>query len=226
MSGTPDSGSPREGGTRIIHKADGSTVTIAADGCVEIEKPDGERVTHWPDGRCVIETPTGERIEKMRKLPLRERPLNVSSTSGEEIGQLMSNFAPTPFQLDSKRYASIESFYVCLKFSDNPKKQQEIRRMDGKSARRAGQESKATTARYGGQSFVLGSREHHQIVQCAIRAKLEQNPEIAEAFAATYPRPIVHDTGHAERANTSLPAATFVRMLTELRDELRSLGKR
>lgn len=134
----------------------------------------------------------------------------------------MSNFAPTPFVLDGHRYSSVEAFYVSLKFSDDPRMQASIRRMDGKKAKRAGSKSKATRATYQGREFLLGSPEHHALIKRAMRAKLEQNPELARAFVATHPRPIIHDTGQPERSTTAFPASAFIRILTELRDELRT----
>jgi predicted NAD-dependent protein-ADP-ribosyltransferase YbiA (DUF1768 family) len=208
-----------DGEIRIIRKPDGTVVTVRPNGEVLVERPGGLRVTHYPDGRSLIETADGQCIERAPKLPRSRRPLNVASTSGEEIGRLMSNFAPTPFVLDGVRYACIEAFYVCLKFSGDPGKQRDVRRMDGRSARRAGRESAATTAVYGGHEVALGSGEHHALIKRAIRAKLDQNPEVARAFVATHPRPIVHNTGHAERKTTALPAEAFARMLTELREE-------
>lgn len=193
-----------------------------------IEKPGGDRITRRADGTSIQETTEGERIERKPKPPHRERPLNVASMSSEQIGKLMSNFAPTPFVLDGHRYSSVEAFYVSLKFSDDPKMQAAIRRMDGKEAKRAGSRSKATRATHQGREFLLGSPEHHALIKRAIRAKLEQNPEVARAFAATHPRPIVHDTGRPERSTTTFPAAEFTRILTELRDELlatRQAGK-
>jgi predicted NAD-dependent protein-ADP-ribosyltransferase YbiA (DUF1768 family) len=148
------------------------------------------------------------------------QPLNVASVSSEPVGRLMSNFAPTPIVLDGKRYACVEAFYVCLKFSDDSRTQASIRRMDGREAKRFGADAKVTLAKYQGREFVLGSDEHHALIKRAIRAKLEQNPELARLFASTHPRPIIHDTGHEEKRNTALPAASFTRILTELRDEL------
>jgi len=134
----------------------------------------------------------------------------------------MSNFAPTPFILDEHRYSSVEAFYVSLKFSDDPKMQAAIRRVEGKEAKRVGRKSKATRATYQGREFWLGSPEHHAPIKRAIRAKLEQNPEVARAFVATHPRPIIHDTGQPEKSTTAFPATVFTRILMELRDELRA----
>ncbi len=209
-----------EDGTRILRKPDGTTVTLPPDGRVIVEKPGGDRVTHAPDGTTLTETAGGEVIERRTKLPRSQRPLNVASLTSEEIGKWMSNFAPTPFTLDGIRYNCVEAFYVCLKFPDDPAMQARVRRMEGREAKRAGNKQRTTLTRYQEAEFLLGSAQHHALVKRAIRAKLEQHPEIARAFAATYPRPIVHNTGRPEDPWTALPGKAFCRILTELREEL------
>jgi hypothetical protein len=61
----------------------------------------------------------------------------------------------------------------------------------------------------------FGSEEHHALVKTAIRASLDQNPEVKAAFIATHPRPFVHALGRPGRAGTK-----FARILTEIREEL------
>jgi predicted NAD-dependent protein-ADP-ribosyltransferase YbiA (DUF1768 family) len=146
------------------------------------------------------------------------KSLNVYSLSDEEIGRLMSNFANTPFVLDNIEYGSVEGFYVSLLFTDEVKRAK-VRRLYGFVAKRMGKKSKLTTTCYGGESFELGSDAHVNLVKRAIRAKLETHPEIAAAFVATAPRPIIHDCGHPEPDNSVFPAAVFVKILTELRAE-------
>src|ERR1700683_1300171 len=57
-------------------------------------------------------------------------PFNVWSRSEEEAGQLMSNFAHTPFELDGVAYAAIEGLYVSLLFLD-PAKRLKLARLYG-----------------------------------------------------------------------------------------------
>lgn len=146
-------------------------------------------------------------------------PLNVFSRSAEEIGRLMSNLADTPFTLDGIRYASVESFYVALKFVD-PERRAKAASLHGPAARSFGLKSKAVETRYRGETLVLGSDAHHALIKRAIQAKLLEHPAIASAFVATRPRPIVHDTGRREHRRTRLPAEVFCRILTELREAL------
>ncbi len=73
---------------------------------------------------------------------------------------------------------------------------------------------------YQSEEYKFGSAEHHQLVKAAIRASLEQNPEIAETLRLTYPRPIEHDTGRLENPGTALPGSKFVQILEEIRQEL------
>ena len=151
----------------------------------------------------------------MNELP----PINISSAATEEIGRLMSNFAPTPFTLDGRRYASVEGFYVGLKFLDAASRDKAAA-LSGPAAYAFGKDSTLAETEYGGRRFALGGPEHHALIARAVRAKLEQHPEIARAFAATHPRPIIHDTGTPERPGTFMPAAAFCRILTALRDAL------
>ena len=183
----------------------------------------GELIIFRADGTRVIVGKDGKRIEALPKRQFRpeERPLNVVSTSSEEVGRLMSNFAETPFVLDGKRYASVEAFYVCLKISD-PKEKARVRVLHGRQAKAAGRKLRVTETTYRGRTFLLGGEEHHALIKEVIRTKLAQHPELAQDFADTHPRPIVHDTGRPEAANTAFPASAFTRILTELREEIRS----
>ena len=150
-------------------------------------------------------------------------PINISSAGTEEIGRLMSNFAATPFTLDGRRYASVEGFYVGLKFLDAASRLQAAS-LAGQAAYDFGRSSTLKESEYEGRRFALGGPEHHRLIAHAIRAKLRQNPAIAQAFAATHPRPIVHQTREPERPGTFMPAAALCRILTALRDELLAGG--
>jgi predicted NAD-dependent protein-ADP-ribosyltransferase YbiA (DUF1768 family) len=147
-------------------------------------------------------------------------PLNVFSRSTENIGRLMSNFARTPFVLDGVEYASIEGFYVALKFLD-PIKRAKVSRLYGSVVKQMGKKSRIERTCYGGEWFAFGSDAHVELIKRAIRAKLRAYPDIARAFAATDPRPIIHDTSHPEPPDTEFPAAAFCRILAELREEAR-----
>lgn len=151
-------------------------------------------------------------------------PFNVWSRSEEEIGQLMSNFAHTPFELDGVAYGSIEGFYVALLFLE-PARREKIAPLYGVVAKRMGKKSKLKRTCYNGDWFDLGSEAHLALVKRAIRAKLEAHPEIARAFVATAPRPIVHETGDPDPPDAEFPAPVFCKILTELRDEFSASGK-
>jgi predicted NAD-dependent protein-ADP-ribosyltransferase YbiA (DUF1768 family) len=149
------------------------------------------------------------------------RPINVSSAGDEEIGRLMSNFAATPFTLDGRRYASVEGFYVALKLPDEESRAKAAA-LSGPEAYAFGRTSTLKETEYMGRRFALGGPEHHALIARAIRAKLAAHPDLARAFAATHPRPIVHVTREPARPGTFLSAAALCRILTQLRDELRT----
>jgi hypothetical protein len=155
-------------------------------------------------------------------------PLNVWSRSAEAIGQLMSNFAHTPFELDGVAYASIEGFYVSLLFLD-PAKRLKLAGLYGLVVSRMGKKSKIKRDKlktcYAGEWFDLGSEPHLRPLKRALRAKLEAHSDIARAFVATAPRPIVHEIGHPDPPDAEFPAPVFCRLLSELRDEFAVLEK-
>ena len=154
-----------------------------------------------------------------RKRPLDEKPLNVASNSSEAIGKKVSNFAERRFVLDGKNYHSVEGWYQGLKWPEKSKRA-EIAKLAGPSAKRAGKGApKLDHFIYQGEEYKFGSAEHHRLIKAAIRASLEQNPEIAEAFRLTYPRPIEHNTGRLEDPGTALPGSKFAQILEEIRLE-------
>lgn len=144
--------------------------------------------------------------------------LNVWSRSDEEIGRLLSNFAHTPFSLDGAEYASVEAFYACLLLA--PHRHERVRRLYGVRARHEIPKVKPRLFEYCGETIASGSSQHIALVERAIRAKLEAHAEIAAAFVATRPRPIVHETGHEDPPDAEFPKAVFCRLLTELRESL------
>jgi predicted NAD-dependent protein-ADP-ribosyltransferase YbiA (DUF1768 family) len=147
-------------------------------------------------------------------LPLQQRPVNIGSQSGDAIAEDLSNFAAKPFTLDGKRYASVEGFYVSLKWSHDPAKADIAAGLVGGKAKRFGRGSDATHATYNGQTFELGGQEHHALIKRAIQAKLEQNPDVARGLMATGNRPIIHDLGYPEPPTTKLPSKDFARIMT------------
>lgn len=151
-------------------------------------------------------------------------PINAWSRSPEAIGRQLSNFAETPFILDGKQYASFEGFYNSLLYLDK-NRQADIAAMSGLEAKLAGKGSNLQIARYGKQLIRLGSEEHHELLERALRAKFDQNPELKQAFIDTHPRPIIHDTGHPDKPGAHFPREVFEGMLQKLRDEYVAASK-
>jgi predicted NAD-dependent protein-ADP-ribosyltransferase YbiA (DUF1768 family) len=150
-------------------------------------------------------------------------PLNIWSRSDEEIGRLMSNFAHTPFVLDGVEFASVEAFYAYL-LQPSEATRERVRTMWGVRAKHEIPRVKPDTIRYREEHFALGSEQHLALIKRAIRAKLEAHPEIAAAFVATRPRPLIHETGYPDKPDAEFPRGTFCRILEELREETASAG--
>jgi hypothetical protein len=154
------------------------------------------------------------------------KPLNVWSMSDEDIGRKISNFAHTPFAIDGVEFASVEAFYVWLMLSScgNEHKLEKVRKFYGLHAKRMAPKTRPELICYRGETMVPGSAPHVALIKRALRTKLEAHPDIARDFAATSPRPIIHETGFPDRPGTEFPKETFCRVLLELRDELTTGG--
>jgi predicted NAD-dependent protein-ADP-ribosyltransferase YbiA (DUF1768 family) len=207
--------------TRVIPKDNGDLVTLFVSGAAVVCKKGEAPVTHRSDGTRVTYS-NGNLITTIARQEIspENKPLNVASNAHEEIGRALSNFAPRPFILNGERFQSVESWYQGLKWPDQEKRA-ELARLDGRAAKKAGRGApRSPQFQYQNRDYAFGGEEHHQLIREAIKASLEQNPQISEAFTETYPRPIVHNTGRPERPGTTLPGATFARMLEEIRLEL------
>lgn len=214
-------------GTRNIVKLDGTRVTIGTDGKFKVEYPEGHsKLLREQELQAKLNEPKKEKEPRFRHqppdfshMPLAERPVNVGSSNAELVAREMSNFENSPFVLDGRTFASVEGFYVWLKWSGDPAKQALAQNMHGAEAKKFGKPSKNTTAEYNGETIVLGSPEHHALIKRAIQAKVEQHPDLARRFAETHPRPLLHDLGYPEPPSR-LPAKDFCRILGEIRQGL------
>jgi predicted NAD-dependent protein-ADP-ribosyltransferase YbiA (DUF1768 family) len=208
-------------GARIIDKPNGDRLIIRTNGDRVLEKPGQPRTTYKPDGRVIVEEENGRVTEYRSRAntPLEERTLNIATSGSEAIGKVLSNFARRPFNLDGREYESVEGFYQGLKWSD-PAQRADIAKLSGSAAKSAGRGSEATSFEYEGQTIEFRSPEHYALMKRAIKASLEQNPEIRDQFLETHPRPLEHKTGRPEKPTTGYPAAEFVKALSEIRAEM------
>lgn len=141
-------------------------------------------------------------------------PLNIWSRADEEIGRLMSHFAHTPFVLDGVEFGSVEAFYSWLVLTGNDARREKVRGMWGARAKRECPKTRPELVEYHGRLIRWGSDEHHELIVQANRAKLDTYPEIAGAFVATLPRPIVHELPESDD-----PHVVFCDIMTRLREE-------
>jgi hypothetical protein len=94
----------------------------------------------------------------------------------------------------------------------NTNSRAKMAKLYGPVVKNMGKKSKLVTTCYQGEWFDLGSETHHALIKRAICAKLDAHPEMARAFVATRPRPIVHNTGRpsSDRAGSlTLCSAEF-----------------
>jgi predicted NAD-dependent protein-ADP-ribosyltransferase YbiA (DUF1768 family) len=143
-------------------------------------------------------------------------PLNVSSRATDPAARLLSNFAATPFELDGRTYASVESFWQGLKFDGVERR--EVALLDGPAAQRRGQEKGyGAIVRYEGRSIVVGGWEHRELMVRACTAKFEQNEEVRQALLSTGNRTLTH---RMRRDSKAIPGAILAEILMKIRRRL------
>jgi predicted NAD-dependent protein-ADP-ribosyltransferase YbiA (DUF1768 family) len=143
-------------------------------------------------------------------------PINVTSTSPHPI-YWISNFAPSPFELDGFSYSSVESFWQSLRFPSEERSL--IASLDAALAKREGaKQPYADCIIYNGASITTGTFEHWQLMRRACKAKFEQNAEALAALLATGERPLVHIV---RRDSRTIPGVIMADIWMRLRQGFR-----
>lgn len=146
--------------------------------------------------------------------------VNISFTSPDWRGQALSNFSLSPFVLDGLLFASIEGFIQGIKFAEEDPRRLQAFQLSGWEAKRLGGEADRSGVYWDGARLVYGSTAHHQLIETAIRARIQQSEGLQAALLSTQGAVLVHETGQEESPTTSLPATVFCRILTDIREAL------
>ncbi len=140
-------------------------------------------------------------------LPQEANAGEVILSKRNELG-ILSNFAATPFELDGKRYASVEGFWQMMLYPEGPDDErtkakdvtwkftrEQVAQMTAFEAKSAGTLAEENMKKlgidwctYNGARFPYRSAtpgEHYRLIVAAMRAKLEQNPEVKRILLAT-----------------------------------------
>lgn len=148
-----------------------------------------------------------------------------------EAQKKLSNLYRSPFILDWIEYASVEAFRMSIKYPEWDPRRVEIRKLSGLDAKKAGNDAKGIkTLLYQWKEIVLWSAEHHALMKSAIRAKLEQNPNILQILLDTWDTKLTHIvfTRHEDNQkrilhdSKNIPGEIFAKIYEELREEFRS----
>ena len=149
--------------------------------------------------------------------------LNVYFGSADWRGHVLANFPAFPFVLDGTAIASVEGFVQGIKFPEHHESRTAAFSSWGAVAKRLGSDAERINVWWTGAEIAYGSDEHHRLIARAVRAKFAFNEGARLALKATAGLVLQHDIG-PDSPVTSLPAAVFCRILTELREELLRTG--
>jgi len=158
--------------------------------------------------------------------------LNIASYSDDWRSRLLSTFAHTPFDLrfggDILHCESVEGFWQGLKWPEDSPDRARVFGLWGLDAKLAGAEAPAGGVEIHGERMQRGGPAHHALAERAMRAKLQQNPDVEAALRASVGLRLTHELvdehGEAVPDSLTLPKAVFVEIWTRLRDELTSSG--
>jgi predicted NAD-dependent protein-ADP-ribosyltransferase YbiA (DUF1768 family) len=145
-------------------------------------------------------------------------PLQVSSMVQDPAVRLISNFAPTPFTLDGREYASVESFWQGLKFTTAAERRQ-VATLPSPQARKAGEgQGYGAAVTYEGETIPVGTWAHWRLMERACWAKFTQNEEARQALLSTGTRPLVH---RVRRDSKAIPGVIMADIWMRVRARLR-----
>ena len=174
-------------------------------------------------------------------LPQAAKPGEVILSKRNELG-ILSNFAPTPFRLYGKRYASVEGFWQMMLYPEGPEDaraqfpgitwlhtREDVAQMTAFDAKNAGDLGDQNMEKMGIDWVTFDGKrmkyrslekgEHYRIVVAAMRAKLEQNPKVKEILLSTGSLVLLPD--HYQEENP--PAEwRYFQIWMDLRSELKA----
>lgn len=147
-----------------------------------------------------------------------------------EAQKQLSNLYPSPFSLDGIAYASVEAFRMSIKYPENDPRHKDIRWLSGVKAKSAWKDARHYKMfMYQWKEIQVGSWEHHELLKRALRAKLEQNPEILKTLLDTENKKLTHIvfTRHENEKfilhdSKTIPGEKFAQLYTELREEFKN----
>lgn len=145
-----------------------------------------------------------------------------------EIERQLSNLYPSPFTLDGVEYASVEAFRMYIKYPEEYLDRENIKTLSGLKAKLSWNDAKFIKSFiYQWNEIVMWSDGHHALLKRAIKAKLEQNPDILQALLNTGDRLLIHIVFTKDRQflladSKTIPWEKFAQIYTELRDEFRN----
>lgn len=152
--------------------------------------------------------------------------INVYSRGRTAEGRCLTNFAPTPFTLHGKRFASVEGFYQSM-LHDTPRERAEIAGLTGSEAKKWGNASSKKPGdpvlTWDGRTVCLKDEEFEAEIARALRQKVQENPEVVAALLATEMLPLTHY--YVMWGRPVMPrgeTGTLVGTLTALREECRA----
>lgn len=166
-------------------------------------------------------------VWELKRFLLEWNYINISSWVISELEKKLSNLYPTPFVLDGVTYASVEAFRMAMKFPEDDERRNDIVNLSWIKAKFAWNPAKFTkVVYYQWKQIPIWSAEHHALLKRAIRAKLEQHPDILQLLLESEERPIVHIpfTRHEDHVlpdSRNIPAEDFSQIIMELREEFR-----
>ncbi len=169
-------------------------------------------------------------------LPQDAGPGEVILSKRNELG-ILSNFAATPFVYRDEKYASVEGFWQMMKYPefqydirntrDYPFTREQVAAMVAFEAKNAGSVGEKMMKELGidwvtfeGEQMTYCSLEkglHYKLIVDAMRAKLEQNPEVKRILLATGDL-ILKPDHHAEGCKA--PEWAYYQVWMDLRAEL------
>lgn len=150
-----------------------------------------------------------------------DKTINIAYTSDDWRGIALSNFSLSPFLLDDMLLASVEGFIQGIKFPEGHPARAQAFASTAWQAKDCGHGAHKDVVHWHDRRIPFGSADHHRLVERALRAKFAQNQGLRHVLKTTQGLEILHQTGEgAEPALTSIPAAEFCRILTDIRAAL------